>query len=120
MLIENGYRNDPMMSDCKGFFNVLIRFIISKTDFVEPEILPYLIHFSVPSNLSGTGRGTGQVRGHLLRRSGPGSPTPSARWPPLSPRLLIISIFLVFQTNKCHYQAVGSSLRLQTLPLGLN
>lgn len=40
--------------------------------------------------------------------------------PPLSPWLLIISIFLVFQTNKCHYQAVGSSRRLQALPLGLN
>lgn len=39
---------------------------------------------------------------------------------PLSPWLLIISIFLVFQTNKCHYQAVGSSRRLQALPLGLN
>ena len=40
--------------------------------------------------------------------------------PPLSPWLLIISIFLVFQTNKCHYQAVGNSRRLQALPLGLN
>lgn len=113
-----------MMLYCRGFFNALIRFIISKTDFSEPEILPYLIHFAVPSNLSGTSGGTGQVTGCLLqqrpRRAGPGSPTPSARSPPLSPQLLIISIFLVFQTNKCHYQAVGSSLRLQTLPLGLN
>lgn len=110
-----------MMLDCRGFFNVLIRFIISKTDFNEPEILPYLIHFAVPSSLCGMGGGTGQVASLLLLpRPRPGSPTPAARCPPLSPQLLIISIFLVFQTNKCHYQAVGSSLRLQTLPLGLN
>lgn len=44
-----------MMLDCRGFFNVLIRFIISKTDFNEPEILPYLIHFAVPSNLRDIG-----------------------------------------------------------------
>lgn len=46
-----------MMLDCRGFFNALIRFIISKTDFNEPEILPYLIHFAVPSNLADTGGG---------------------------------------------------------------
>lgn len=70
-----------MMLDCRGFFNALIRFIISKTDFNEPEILPYLIHFAVPSNLADTGggdRGGGGAAAPLPlrrpRRAGPGAP----------------------------------------------
>lgn len=43
-----------MMLDCRRFFNALIRFIISKTDFNELEILPYLIHSTVRSNLADT------------------------------------------------------------------
>lgn len=66
-----------MMLDCRGFFNALIRFIISKTDFNEPEILPYLIHFAVPSNLADTGGGAGAAAGPLPLR--PPAPVPRGR-----------------------------------------
>lgn len=71
----------------------------------------------------GSGVGGGWVGAALGARSG----SPAALLPFLlfgcrlfPPRLLIISIFRVFQTNKRHDQAVGSSRRLQALPLGLN
>jgi len=67
-----------MMLDCRGFFNALIRFIISKTDFNEPEILPYLIHFAVPSNLADTGeadrRGGGAAPAAAASRGVPRAP----------------------------------------------
>lgn len=83
-----------------------------------------------PSETDRVPRGAG-LASHLGRDDGAGQAAPRFPlrlrgrrpfvWsPPLSPWLLIISIFLVFQTNKCHYQAVGSSRRLQALPFGLN
>lgn len=76
-----------MMLDYRGFFNALIRFIISKTDFNEPEILPYLIHFTVPSNLADTGGGD-RRRGRVVPAAPASLGRPQGPPRPLLGRLL--------------------------------